>query len=233
MLRLLLVMTLSLPVALTAETLRSDSTLLVQRAGEQLVERLRAAHSGYARIEAVPLATAPRPPIQDGDVVVRLPSDTRLRSRICVWLDVTRNKRVVMSVPVWFDVRAYKKVPVVARALRPKEAVQETDVIVQERDVAGLRNPVMEGMAIATHRARRYLPVGTILSATDLEPLPTVLPAQQVAVRIVTGSVVIETTGIAEQEGSPGETIRIRNATGDGSYYAQVASENRVEVVTP
>jgi len=232
MYRLMLAMILLMPAALPADMLRPDAKTIVHRAGEQLAEQLRVAHSGYSRIEVNPVGAMPRLPVSASEVVARTPSELRMRNRICIWLDVRQPARVVKSVPVWFEVRAYKSIPVTVRALRPKEALHEPDVMLQEREVAGLQEPLMNGLPPSGLRTRRYLAAGSMLRAADLEPMPPVQSSQRVAVRVVTGSVVIETTGIAEQEGWMGDTIRIRNASSDASFSAQVANDSRVEVVT-
>jgi flagella basal body P-ring formation protein FlgA len=232
MYRLMLAMILLMPVVLPADMLRPDAKTIVHSASEQLAEQLRAAHPGYSRIEVIPVGAMPRLPASANEVVTRMPSELRLRNRVCIWLDVRQRARVVKSIPVWFEVRAYKSVPVTARALRPKEALRAPDVLLQEREIAGLQDTLMDGLPPSGSRARRYLAAGSMLRAADLEPLPPVLSSQRVAVRVVTGSVVIETTGIAEQEGWPGDTIRIRNASSDTSFSAQVTNDSRVEVVT-
>lgn len=231
MYRVLLLMTLLPPTLSLADSLHATKTI-VQRANEQLVEQLRAAHPGYTRIEVTSVGATPRLPASATGVDVRIPSINPLRNRVCVWLDVRHNARAVKSVPVWFHVRAYKSVPVTTRALRPKEALQVSDVSLQEREIAGLQEGLLEALPSSGIRTRRYLAAGHLLQNADLEPLPPVLSSQRVAVRVIAGSVVIETTGIAEQEGWPGDTIRIRNASNDASFSAQVANGSRVEVVT-
>jgi len=230
--RLILAMILLMPAVLPADMLRPDGKTIVHKAGEQLAEQLRAVHPGYSRIEVTPVGAMPRLPVSANEVVTRVPPELRLRNRVCIWLDVRQHARVTKSIPVWFEVRAYKSIPVTVRALRPKEALQESDVMLQEREVAGLQDTLMDGLPPSGLRTRRYLTAGSMLRSADLEPLPPVLSSQRVAVRVVTGSVVIETSGIAEQEGWRGDTIRIRNASSDASFSAKVASDSRVEVVT-
>jgi len=225
----LLIALLVWPVSASAEGPRPDADALARRAADQLVSALRARQESELRIEAVPVSVSQRLSRFGADAIVRLPSDLTLRNRMCAWVEQPgRRERVA----VWFKVRAIKAVPVLARDLRARERVRDADIRVEERDIAGLRHPAVLPEAAVGKRVTRYLAAASILTTSDLEQLPAVLASQQVAVRVVTGSVVIETTGIAEEEGRRGDTIRVRNAAGDGVFHARVASEKKVEVIT-
>jgi len=52
---------------------------------------------------------------------------------------------------------------------------------------------------------------------------------QTVAVRVVSGPVVIATTAVAEQEGYLGQVIRVRNQTNTERYMVLVTGNQQVE----
>lgn len=229
--RRLLLAALLLPAAAPADTPRTDVAALLRVAGDRLAEQLRHAHPGLTRVETMPVGLTPRLPADADDAVPRVTPDSGLSRRARVWLDIRRRGQPVASIPVWFEVRAYRMAAVVSRPLRPKEAMRAGDITVQEREVAGLGDVLTSDRLDPEMRARRYLRAGQVLRSTDLEPQPPVVATQPVTVRVLSGSIVIETTGIAEQEGRVGDTIRVRNPNSEASFLAQVTNASQVEVV--
>jgi flagella basal body P-ring formation protein FlgA len=230
--RLLLASALLLTSVASADSPRQDSGEIARIAGDFLSAEVRSRHPDVTRVEVTPVGPAPRVRVTGDGLLPRLPGNQRLTRRVCVRVDVMQGGRRVDSVPVWFALRTYRATLVALHPLRPKQPVLPGDVVQREHEVTLNDDALSEPAAVAGTRVKRYLRAGAVLHANNLEAVPAVLPDQQVAVHMVSGSFDIETTGVAEQEGRLGEMILVRNPSSGTSYHATVTSRNRVEVVS-
>jgi len=206
---------------------------LISAAREHLAQHLRRHYPALARVEIAAVGEVADLRVATGDVAVvaRAINDARLARRVCVWLDVNVAGKRYRSLPVWMNVRAYAPVWVARRSFKPREKLEAGDFVQEERDVANLRaSAVGDGNDLVGQRARNYIAAGAIARAADLEPNPLVLTAQEINVRVSTGSVLIETKAIAEEEGRLGEYIRVRNPSSASIFMAQVVGDKSVLV---
>jgi flagella basal body P-ring formation protein FlgA len=153
--------------------------------------------------------------------------------RMCVQVDGAVDGNVVASVPVCFAAAVYAPVLVAGRALRTNEPVTEADFVLAERDLAVLGKQVLVAPAdVRGKRARRYIVPGAAVTAEDVVAAPAVARSQTIQVEVVTPSVVIATKGIAQEDGVPGQVIKVRSAASDAVYFAQVVDAGRAQLVS-
>jgi flagella basal body P-ring formation protein FlgA len=130
---------------------------------------------------------------------------------------------------VWWQVRALRTVATTRAALRPGDAVRPADLAGALVDVAG-EDALAPEEILPRQRVRRYLPAGSLIRVSDLEPAPEVLREQRVKVSVVAGAVTIETAGVAQADGRVGQTIAVINPSSSQRYRAQVTGLGEVTV---
>ena len=87
-------------------------------------------------------------------------------------------------------------------------------------------------LALEGMRLKRPLEAGAALSAAHVEPKPAVARDEQVTVRVVSGTVTIETVGRALADARVGETIQVKSAGSTEPFSARVVGEGVVQVST-
>jgi len=229
MYRSFLIVLLSLPGVAWCDTRPATLEAALSAATGQVQERLRQLDPDLSRIEVSPLARSMRVPMDTREFRVRLPVTIQLGSRVRVWVDFVRNSGAQTTLPVWLEVRAYKRVPTAARDLRLHEVIAEDAVVVREIDVAGVRVAESLKDRSGALRTTRFIGAGRPLGVADVEPVPPILAQQTVAVRVVSNTVVIDATAVAEQEGRIGQVIRVRNQSNTARYMALVIGNKKVE----
>jgi len=203
--------------------------MALSSAAGQVEERLRQIDPELSRIEVSPVARSIRVPVDTREFRVRLPATIQVRSRVPGWVDFVRNSGAQTTLPIWFEVRAYKRVPTAARDLRIHEVIADDAVTIREINVAGARVAESLKDRLVALRATRFIGAGRPLCEGDIEPVPAIVAQQTVSVRVVSGSVVIDTTAVAEQEGHIGQIIRVRNQANTARYMALVTGNQKVE----
>lgn len=217
---------------LRADGLSIGMAAVEQEAKAEMVKRYRSQHPALTRIEIIRVSPGIKPPTGSDALRVRLPEPLPLARRVLVSLEAMRGEQIVARLPLWFEVQAFQMSGITTRVLHPHQIVQSGDLEFHEIDVVGKMSTVQRMNAIANQRVSRYLPAGHLLRLSDLEPIPAVLADQLVSVRIQTGTLVIESSGIAEQSGMLGQVIRVRNPSSDARYQARVMGNQQVEVAT-
>ena len=160
-----------------------------------------------------------------------MPAQHGLAQRMSALVDVSVGGEIYTTVPVWFAVRATRSALLARVPLRPGEALRAEDFQVQAVDVAMQSSAVLPGdAALGGMRLRRGLEPGAVLSAAQVEARPPVARDERVAVRVVRGTVTIETTAQALADARLGEMTRVRNMSTNESYSARVVGDGVVLV---
>lgn len=132
---------------------------------------------------------------------------------------------------VWWSIKAFRPVAVARRPIRAHESINESDFIVESHDIAGLVEVVRDIREVgANRRARRFIAAGAPLLKSDLDYAPEVTREQMVTVKVGTKMVLVETVGVAEEEGRTGEIIQIANPVSRMRYPARVTGIGEVSV---
>jgi flagella basal body P-ring formation protein FlgA len=205
----------------------------IEPARDYLVRHLRERHADVVRIDAVPVGALKPLALPSGEMslAVRQIRGDALAKRVCVWVDVSVDGVAVASLPIWFAVSVHRPAVVVTRNLTRHDRLSANDVRIEERDVAGLAAiPMAVDASFTTMRVRQPIAQGQMLLRTDVEAAPSVLRNQEIQVQVRSGGVIIETSGIAMQEGRVGDRVAVRNPGSQKDYVARVISEGVVMV---
>jgi flagella basal body P-ring formation protein FlgA len=185
-------------------------------------------------VEHFELALTGRPPAVAGAVAPAKSTGEAIHGNVlsphtCVWVEGARS---VGSVPVWFSVKAYRKVLVSQRNHAARDLVDTGDFTVEELDVAPLGNvPIAVDTDMARMRTRHLISAGRVVLKDDLEEIPQVLRGQEVTVEVKHGAVEIETSAVALREARLGEAVTLQNPTSHMTYGARVVGQGRVAVI--
>jgi len=132
--------------------------------------------------------------------------------------------------PVWARVRittAQTRVVAVAD-LRAGQRVEAGDVRLEEAKVFPTRAAVLKSLPDCVGMlARRYLPTGAALSATDLMEPNDVDRGDLVAVEVQSGRAILALEAEAETSGRRGQSITLRNATSGKIFRAKITGKGR------
>ncbi|MCH4594192.1 flagellar basal body P-ring formation chaperone FlgA [Achromobacter xylosoxidans] len=159
-------------------------------------------------------------------------ADEALASRLVVWVELWRKGQLYRAVPVALIVRAMAPVLRVNAALPAGASVSMADVTIEQRDVAALAAaywPADEPLGAV--RTRQAVAAGTVLLRSQLDALPDVERGDLVALRVRAGSVTIETSAQAMQDGWINRTLRVLPANATDTIQARVIRGGLVEVV--
>lgn len=146
--------------------------------------------------------------------------------RICVRL--VHNKT---SIPVWFSVKAYKKVLVANHKLNPHRQANSTDFTLQNRNIAGLTAKPLTILP-ANNWLKKSLNNNQIITDTDLMPPPLVLKGQTIKVIISSPGVRITTQAIAEKDAYLGDKISLINPKSKTHFTAVISGKNQAELTS-
>jgi flagella basal body P-ring formation protein FlgA len=149
-----------------------------------------------------------------------------------VWVELWQQGRLYRAVPVALKVRAMAPVLRVKAGLPVGASVSMADVTVEQRDVAALAGgywPADEPLGAV--RTRQAVAAGAVLMRSQLDALPDVERGDQVALRVRAGTVTIETTAQAMQDGWANRTLRVLPANATDTIQARVIRGGLVEVV--
>ncbi len=142
--------------------------------------------------------------------------------RTPVWIDFYVDEHVYSSLPVWFAVKAWKDVPVARSDLPAGAELRSEDFAVEKRDIAlspKILGYITDGSGL---RLRTAISRGSPVPVAAVEASHAINRNDQIAVRITTGNIVIETTGIAEASGRIGELIKVKNHSSSKVFLAKV-----------
>jgi flagella basal body P-ring formation protein FlgA len=209
-----------------------DETV-VDRARHALEAVLRERHAEIERFDLVLIEPdVARWQHRDATTVeIVVPDGASLGKRACVLVRHRRPDGIVQESAIWWSIRAFRPVAVSRRVIRVHEAVNQSDVVIQSRDVAGVPEVIGDIREIGPdRRARRFIPAGTALQQLDLDYVPEVSREQQVRVKVGAGQVLLETVGVAAQEGRTGEVILVTNPASRMRYPARVTGIGEVSV---
>jgi flagella basal body P-ring formation protein FlgA len=205
-----------------------DGQAMIEIAARALVDAL---DESSTRIDVQPvgaLATL-RVPAGSLRIAARLPGKSVPSRRMCVWLDVQVDGKDYRSVPVWFAVKALQPALVARVPLRAGATLRAVDFATEFVDVAGLgAAPLPAAAPLEQLRLRQPLDAGRPLLAAHIEQRPAVVRNQAVEVKLVLGSIRLETAGIALGDARLGEVVRVRNPANNEFFGATVIADGKV-----
>jgi flagella basal body P-ring formation protein FlgA len=197
-------------------------------------QALYAALAGkYTTMELQPVGESDGVSVPSGNyrLAARVPAPQTPSRRMSVLVDVLVDGRIYATVPVWFGVHASRpgfvaRVPVAAGETLKAEQFRVQNVPVTEQNSESLPSDTRFGAL----RTRRSLEPGAVLTMAHVESRPAVSRSEKVALRVVSGAVTIETSGVALSDARMGEMIKVKPAYGSEIVTARVVGDGLVAV---
>jgi len=149
-------------------------------------------------------------------------------------VDVIAGADVVQTVPMVVQVTMSRHVVAARRSINQGATIRTSDVHAVSTVMTRLDGTGLEDTAMAVgQRAKRFIPVGTVLLPTMLEEVPLVKRGELVRVASSVGGVKVVTTAKAAKSGLFGEVIRVRTLNDrKNEFDAVVVGPGQVEIST-
>jgi flagella basal body P-ring formation protein FlgA len=202
--------------------------VLIEAAKQALVDAL-APVSASIEVQPAGQLSNLRAPGDSVRISARAPDKPVPSRRMCVWVDVRIDGNDYRSVPVWFRVKATRPAWVARVPLRAGEPLRAADFAAEPIDLTEFESaPVPTTERIEQLRLRHPLNAGRPLLAAHVEQRPAVARNQSVEVKLVSGSIQLETAGIALGDARVGEVVKVRNPANNQSFGATVVADGKV-----
>ncbi|MBV8659134.1 MAG: flagellar basal body P-ring formation protein FlgA [Burkholderiales bacterium] len=220
-------------VSIETQTTTFDSAAVVALAQRHLRDSLLAV--GHT-LDITPLDPSPPLALAHGvvDLRPRPIQDRRAYHQMTVWVDLYLDGRFDRAVPTRFKVTD-TVATLVARRDLPKGTTLDCNNAAQvPQDVAPLDVAALTTTCDSVHaRLKRSVVAGEVLTVDQVEPNPAVHQGERVAISVAQGAVVLESSGIALEDGLPGQRIPVRAAQASDPILALVVAPGQVKVTDP
>jgi len=170
-----------------------------------------------------------RMPACDAPLEAFLPAAGRTLGNVTVGVRCAGARPWTLYVPA--EVRLVRPVLVTRRPLTRGTTLTETDVVLEERDVSGLRKGYLsDPAAVVGLRLERSLRAGYALSTDLVAPPRLVRRGERVTVVARVGGLEVRSHGRALEDGVAGQTIAVENAASSRVVEGVVARAGVVQV---
>lgn len=151
-----------------------------------------------------------------------------INRRMVVWTDIYIDKKHYQSVPIWFEVRVWSKVPVLTKDKPVHSVLHKDDFAYQERDISRINSLPVKPKVLMGKRLNQALNKGSIILNRHIEAIPAVVKGKDVKVHASSGSVALQITGIAMEDGDLGNWVKVKNPSSGEVFQAYVVKINEV-----
>lgn len=138
-------------------------------------------------------------------------------------------KSEAAKIPTATGLSTYEVV-VVVRDMARGEVLQRADLAVEERELRGAQ---VDGRTLKEFeglRTTRSLSAGTVLTALNVEIVPTIERGAQVTIVVKTSSLIVTAPGVARGTGNVGEVIPVENSLSKQVVYGEIIDGEIVQV---
>lgn len=158
-----------------------------------------------------------------------LPSGANLGSRATVGVRCQQGAMWTVYVPV--NIETEVQVLVLRRAVSQDSAISSQDVELQTRRFKGPSSKYLTDVSqLRGMRAKRSLPVGSILVVDGLAPDVLVKRGQQVVLLATVGGIEVRASGIALTDGGAASRVRVQNSSSSKVVEGTVTADSTVRV---
>lgn len=158
-----------------------------------------------------------------------LPSGANLGSRATVGVRCSQGATWTVYVPV--NIETEVQVLVLRRAVSQNSSIRSQDVDIQRRRVKGLSSKYLTDVSqLRGMRAKRSLPMGSLLAADGLTPAVLVKRGQQVVLLATVGGIEVRASGIALTDGGAASRVRVQNSSSSKVVEGTVTADSTVRV---
>ncbi len=128
-------------------------------------------------------------------------------------IDVLAGGETVQRVPLVVQVTMTRRALVARRAINQGASVRDSDVVLMSMSFSRLNQLGLDTTRLAVgQRAKRFIPAGTMIEPSLLEPVPLVIRGQLVTLVARSGGVQVRSTAKAASSGMLGEVVKVRAA---------------------
>jgi flagella basal body P-ring formation protein FlgA len=203
----------------------------VTRAAAQALRTL--ADADGIRLDLADAAPLPELPLPTGavDLRVRPPAPQVLRQRHpTVWVDVVVDGTFYRTVPVGFELHAWRPALVAGRALAAGSTPRCADLVERDVDLTALPGPAIGDCGDLHGRLVHALAPGAPLLAAQLRQAPSVAQGDTVTLQFIDGAILLESRATALADGAVGDRIDVRPSGAQRSVRADVAGTGIVRI---
>lgn len=208
--------------AVVKQRIKTSGIDLLSKAQTELKNQLQA--QDYSRIELISKTKLKGSAVPLSAFKAKISGQYPSAKRVCVRLNY--NKR---SIPIWFTVKAYKKVLVAKHKIKHHTALHADDFIIKERNIAGLKALPYSQLPSAMW-LQKTINADQILTAKQLIATPAVTKGQKIQIKVVNRGISLTTEAIAQHDGYIGQTVRMKNVQTNKFFRAVVTSSNQAEI---
>lgn len=122
------------------------------------------------------------------------------------------------------------KVPVAARDLARNSSVDLGDYELKWKDISILRKGVVQPKQVLGRQTRSFIPAGAVLYRQHMRTEKLVSKGDRVKIKVSGRGINVIGTGVAQQAGTEGDTIKIINIESRREVYATVIGPKETEV---
>ncbi len=160
--------------------------------------------------------------------------DTGLpRGNTILTVNMNRRGRIWKRVPVSCRVLAFAWVPTAGTDLDRHTTLTSDNIRWERREITTIRGRWFDSPSEMNHtvwRTNRKVRRGDILTLDYLEEKPQVVRGQFIDLVASVAGVQVETEGLALEDGSIGDKVRVKNTQSGTQLYGLVQGEGKVEV---
>lgn len=231
--RHLLLCALALPLGLAAQTAAVQivpGERVVAHALAALVDRSAGMEGA---LEWKPVGIAPDSRVPQGDCELRVGQmhGAWPRRRIGVPVQLWVDGRLAQSRVVWFSGHWWREALVYAHDAKAGQDAHGSLTQLQKIDSAGIDIIASGDMGWSEGlRLKKSVRAGEPVRRADFEGVPMVARNDRVSVAVDVGGVHLMTTGVAGEEGSMDEVIRVLPQGAERSVQARVVARNEVKI---
>ncbi len=168
-----------------------------------------------------------------GDVECRVVDTGLPRGNTILTVNMNRRGRIWKRVPVSCRVLAFAWVPTASRNLDRHDVLNADNVRWERREITTVRGRWFDDpdeFSGSVWRTNRRVRRGDVLTLDRIEEKPQVLRGQQVSLVANVAGVFVETSGLALEDGSTGDRVRVQNPESGTQLYGYVEGEGKVQV---
>ena len=155
-----------------------------------------------------------------------------LRGPTMLRLELLVNGVTEKALTVTVDVRYYRHVLVTTRSVRRGSFFSDDGALkLAERDVTSARHGFFTELAeLEGLRTRRPIGFGDVVSRRHVEEIPVVERGNDVQITVTSAHMQVSAAGVALQDGSVGDRIRVKNVDSGRILYGEVVDANTVRL---
>jgi flagella basal body P-ring formation protein FlgA len=153
------------------------------------------------------------------------------RGQVAVRLSFFQQGKRVYQTAASIKIGVLEPVYVVARPIKSGEAITAEELTIETRDIASLDEvPVQSIDELTGMVSTRYLTPGKPLTVSSIQRPPTLKSGDHVRIRFSKGSLILDAEGIARENGSKGNRIKVMNTDTKKIISAVVVDSTMVAI---